>query len=85
MTAKIWPAPPAVQQARSAPRCASAGFRDATGELLISKSKVSEITDPIWQDYQAFITRALSFGLRARAGSINTPQWAASSVRTGGI
>ena len=49
------------------------GFRDATGELLISKSKVSEITDPLWQDYQAFITRALSFGLRARAGSINTP------------
>ena len=49
------------------------GFRDATGELLISKSKVSEVTDPLWQDYQAFITRALSFGLRARAGSINTP------------
>lgn len=35
-------------------------FRDATGELLISKSKVSEITDRLWEDYQAFITRDLS-------------------------
>src|SRR5689334_4792625 len=35
-------------------------FRDATGELLISRSKVSEITDRLWQDYQAFIARDLS-------------------------
>jgi putative transposase len=35
-------------------------FRDATGELLISKSAVSEITDRLWEDYQAFITRDLS-------------------------
>jgi putative transposase len=35
-------------------------FRDATGELLISKSKVSEITDRLWEDYQAFIARDLS-------------------------
>jgi transposase-like protein len=35
-------------------------FRDATGELLISKSAVSEITDRLWQDYQAFISRDLS-------------------------
>src|SRR5579875_3212821 len=35
-------------------------FRDATGELLISRSKVSEITDRRWEDYQAFIARDLS-------------------------
>src|SRR5439155_11768763 len=35
-------------------------FRDATGELLISGSKVSEITDRLWEDYQAFIARDLS-------------------------
>ncbi len=35
-------------------------FRDATGELLISKSAVSEITDQLWEDYQAFIARDLS-------------------------
>ena len=31
-------------------------FRDSTGELLISESAVSEITDRLWEDYQAFIT-----------------------------
>jgi len=35
-------------------------FRDATGELLISKSAVSEVTDRLWEDYQAFVTRDLS-------------------------
>jgi transposase-like protein len=35
-------------------------FTDATGELLISKSAVSEITDRLWEDYQGFITRDLS-------------------------
>ena len=35
-------------------------FRDATGELLISKSAVSEITDQLWEDYQAFVARDLS-------------------------
>jgi transposase-like protein len=35
-------------------------FRDATGQLLISKSAVSEITDQLWDDYQAFIARDLS-------------------------
>lgn len=35
-------------------------FRDATGELLISKSAVSEITDRLWEDYQEFIARDLS-------------------------
>jgi putative transposase len=34
-------------------------FRDSTGELLISKSAVSEITDQLWEDYQAFIARDL--------------------------
>jgi putative transposase len=35
-------------------------FRDVTGELLISKSAVSQITDQLWEDYQVFITRDLS-------------------------
>src|SRR5918912_1087508 len=35
-------------------------FRDATGQMLISKSAVSEITDRLWEDYQAFISRDLS-------------------------
>ena len=35
-------------------------FRDSTGELLISRSRVSEITDRLWQDYQAFIARDLA-------------------------
>jgi putative transposase len=35
-------------------------FRDATGELLISKSAVSEITDRLWGDYEAFCARDLS-------------------------
>lgn len=35
-------------------------FRDSTGELLISKSAVSEITDRLWVDYQEFIARELS-------------------------
>src|SRR6476619_1447121 len=35
-------------------------FTDATGELLISKSAVSGITDRLWEDYQAFIARDLS-------------------------
>ncbi len=35
-------------------------FKDATGELLISKSAVSEITDQLWEDYQAFVARDLS-------------------------
>jgi putative transposase len=35
-------------------------FRDATGELLISKSAVSEITDRLWEDYEAFIARDLA-------------------------
>jgi putative transposase len=35
-------------------------FRDATGEPLISKSAVSEITDRLWEDYQTFLSRDLS-------------------------
>ena len=34
-------------------------FRDATGQLLISKSAVSQITDQLWEDYQAFVARDL--------------------------
>lgn len=35
-------------------------FKDATGELLISRSAVSQITDSLWEDYQAFVARDLS-------------------------
>jgi putative transposase len=35
-------------------------FRDATGALLISKTAVSEITDQLWEHYQAFRARDLS-------------------------
>jgi putative transposase len=35
-------------------------FRDATGELVISKSAVSGITDRLWEDFQAFCARDLS-------------------------
>ena len=35
-------------------------FWDVTGELLISKSAVSEITDRLWADYQEFTARDLS-------------------------
>jgi len=35
-------------------------FRDSTGQLLISRSRVSEITDRLWEDYQAFCARDLS-------------------------
>ena len=49
-------------------RCMPVVFRAACGgrvhrrdgELLISKSAVSGITDRLWEDYQAFITRDLS-------------------------
>jgi transposase-like protein len=35
-------------------------FRGAIGEVLVSKSAVSEITDRLWEDYQQFIARDLS-------------------------
>ena len=35
-------------------------FRDATGELVISRSAVSEITDGLWEQYEAFCARDLS-------------------------
>jgi transposase-like protein len=35
-------------------------FRDATGELVISKSAVTGITDRLWEDYQAFCARDLA-------------------------
>jgi transposase-like protein len=35
-------------------------FRDATGTLLISRSAVTSITDRLWEEYQAFVTRDLS-------------------------
>lgn len=35
-------------------------FRDATGELLLSRSAVSEITDQLWTQYEEFTRRDLS-------------------------
>lgn len=35
-------------------------FTDATGQLLISKSAVSEVPDRLWEDYQAFTARDLA-------------------------
>jgi transposase-like protein len=35
-------------------------FRDATGQLLISRSAVTGITDRLWEQFQAFAARDLS-------------------------
>ena len=35
-------------------------FRDATGEMVISRSAVSEVTDGLWEQYEAFCSRDLS-------------------------
>jgi transposase-like protein len=35
-------------------------FRDATGETLLSREMVSELSDTLWEDYQAFRDRDLS-------------------------
>jgi putative transposase len=35
-------------------------FTDATGHCLLSRTAVSEITDRLWEDYQAFCQRDLS-------------------------
>ena len=35
-------------------------FRDVTGELVISRSAVSEITDRLWDQYEEFTSRDLS-------------------------
>jgi putative transposase len=35
-------------------------FRDVTGDMLLSRSAVSAITDQLWEDYQAFCERDLS-------------------------
>jgi transposase-like protein len=35
-------------------------FRDATGELLLSRTAVSEITDQLWTQYEEFCRRDLS-------------------------
>ena len=37
-----------------------AAFKDATGELLVSRSAASEITDRLWGSYEEFIQRDLS-------------------------
>ena|GEM_PF-6826203 len=53
-------------------------FRDATGELLISKSAVSEVTDRLWEDCQAFVSRDLS-SVEGGSGSLRS---SSRSVRT---
>jgi transposase-like protein len=35
-------------------------FRDGTGHCLVSSSAVNELTDRLWEDYEAFTTRDLS-------------------------
>jgi transposase-like protein len=35
-------------------------FRDATGELVISRSAVAEVTDGLWEQYEAFCARDIS-------------------------
>ena len=35
-------------------------FRDSTGEMVISRSAVSEVTDGLWAQYEAFCARDLS-------------------------
>jgi putative transposase len=35
-------------------------FRDVTGELVISRTAVSQITDQLWEQYEAFTSRDLS-------------------------
>jgi hypothetical protein len=55
-------------------------FRDATGELLISKSAVSEITDQLWEDYQAPSSPATSPRSRSSTCSA-TPSSSRSGAR----
>lgn len=35
-------------------------FRDVTGELVISRTAVSELTDGLWEQYETFTSRDLS-------------------------
>jgi putative transposase len=35
-------------------------FTDATGTRLLSRSAVSEVTEALWEEYEAFATRDLS-------------------------
>lgn len=35
-------------------------FIDVTGECLLSRTAVSELTDSLWEEYQAFCERDLS-------------------------
>ena len=37
-----------------------AAFRDATGASLLSRTAVSQVTEQLWQEYEAFATRDLS-------------------------
>jgi transposase-like protein len=37
-----------------------AAFQDATGQPLLSRSAVSELTETLWEDYEAFCKRDLS-------------------------
>jgi putative transposase len=52
-------------------------FWEATGELLISRSAVSETTDSLWEDYRPSAPRT---SLRSR---LSTCSWTRSSSRFG--
>lgn len=41
-------------------RDVEAAFSDATGQALLSKSAVSELTESLWEEYEAFARRDLS-------------------------
>jgi putative transposase len=41
-------------------RDVEAAFRDATGASLLSRTAVSQVTERLWQEYEAFAARALS-------------------------
>jgi putative transposase len=41
-------------------RDVEAAFRDATGASLLSRTAVSQVTERLWQEYEAFATRDLS-------------------------
>lgn len=46
--------------ARGMTRDVDDAFRDVTGELVISRTAVSEITDELWTQYEAFTSLDLS-------------------------
>jgi len=59
-----------------------AAFRDASGASLLSRTAVSEVTERLWQEYEAFAGRDLSEVAVAYSSSTgwrsgSTPAWRA--------